>query len=82
VGGGSGRKKEKGVRRVTRQVRAATEKWTVVVKAAQMTLFRFVKWIFVGIIVFVFSGSLLGTIDVVKALLTFGAKGNGKRVAR
>jgi hypothetical protein len=54
----------------------------VVVKAAQMTLFRFVKWIFVGIVVFVLSGSVLETIDVVKALLTVGTKGNGKRVAR
>jgi len=63
-------------------VRTAKATWTVVVKAAQMTLFRFVKWIFVGIIVFAFSGSLFGTIDVVKALLTVGMKGNGKRVAR
>jgi len=57
-------------------------RWAVVVKAAQMTLFRFVKWIFMGIIVFVFSGSLLGTIDAVKALLTVGTRGDGKRIAR
>jgi len=63
-------------------MRKTKARWAVVVKAAQMTFFRFVKWIFVGIVVFVLSGSVFETIDVVKTLLTVGTKGNEKRVAR
>jgi len=66
-------------------MRITKMRWAVVVKATQkmfLGFWGFLKWVFLGIVMVLATGSVFQTIEIVAALRAGKAKGRGKVVAR